>query len=115
VRTVTTGQETSPSPGGLSSGEAAALNDEAFAFMQEGRWEEALPLLRRALPALRGTYSGGFRYEAYAEYNLGRTLAELDRCEEALPHLDRSKQLQGNRPEIREAMKSCRKGKEEKD
>jgi len=93
--------------------EAAALNDEAFALMQDGRWEDALPLLERAVPALTDTFSDDFRYEAYAEYNLGRTLAELDRCEEAGPHLDRSKQLQGNLPEIREAKKSCRKGKDE--
>jgi hypothetical protein len=62
------------------------------------------------LPALAGTYSDDFRYEAYAEYNLGRTLAELDRCDEALPHLEQSKELQGNRREIVEARKSCRKG-----
>jgi tRNA A-37 threonylcarbamoyl transferase component Bud32 len=107
--------ETTGPPEQLNVEEAAALNDEAFALMQDGRWEDALPLLERAVPALTGTFSDDFPYEAYAEYNFGRTLAELDRCEEALPHLDRSKQLQGNRPEIREAMKSCRKGKEEKD
>ena len=73
-----------PGPGdAVSVEEAAGLNDEAFALMQEGRWQEALPLLERAVPALRGTYSDGFRYEAYAEYNLGRTLVELGRCNEA--------------------------------
>lgn len=102
--------EAEPGPrGGLDAEEAAALNDEAFALMQDGRWEDALPLLERAAPALAGTYSDDFRYEAYAEYNLGRTLGELARCDEALPHLERSKQLQGNRKEIVEARKSCRK------
>ena len=105
--------ETAGPTGQLGVEEAAALNDEAYALMQNGRWEDALPLLERAVPALRGTFSDDLPYEAYAEYNLGRTLAELDRCEEAGPHLDRSKQLQGNRPEIREAKKSCRKGKDE--
>jgi eukaryotic-like serine/threonine-protein kinase len=100
--------ETGSSPGELDLDEAAALNDEAFALMQAGDWEGALPLLEQALPALQGTYSKDFPYEAYAEYNLGRTLAELDRCEEALPRLERSKELQGNRKEIVEAMKSCR-------
>lgn len=108
-RTITEASETPPGPGGgLDVDEAAALNDEAFALMQEGEWEEALPLLERAVPALQGTFSDDFRYEAYAEYNLGRTLAELGRCEEALAHLDRSKELQGNRPEIVEARKICR-------
>ncbi|MGH2995957.1 MAG: tetratricopeptide repeat protein, partial [Gaiellaceae bacterium] len=105
--TVTTGQETSPPASGLSSDEAAVLNDDAFALMQEGRWEEALPLLRRALPALRGTYSDGFRFEAYAEYNIGKTLAELGRCEEALPHLERSEKLQGAREPITAAKRQC--------
>jgi tRNA A-37 threonylcarbamoyl transferase component Bud32 len=101
--------ETEPAPAsGVDVEEATALNDEAFSLMQDGRWEEALPLLERAVPALTGTYSDDFRYEAYAEYNLGRALAELERCDEALPHLERSKELQGNRREIVEARQSCR-------
>ena len=111
MHTITTASEPPPGPGGgLDVDEAAALNDEGFTLMQEGEWDQALPLLERAVPALEGTYSDDFPYEAYAEYNLGRTLAELDRCEEAFPHLDRSKELQGNRSEIREAKKICRGG-----
>ena len=84
--------------------------------MQDGRWQEALPLLERAVPALRGTYSDDFRYEAYAEYNLGRTLVELGRCDDAVPHLERSRDLQGNRREIKEALRDCRRGeKSERD
>ena len=75
--------------------------------MQDERWQEALPLLQRAVPSLRGTYSDDFPYEAYAEYNLGRTLVELDRCEDAIPHLERSRELQGNRPDIRDALREC--------
>jgi tetratricopeptide (TPR) repeat protein len=75
--------------------------------MQQGDYEGALPLLERAVPALRGTYSESFPYEAYAEYNLGKTLAELDRCEEALPHLERSEQLQGSRGPITAAKRQC--------
>jgi tetratricopeptide (TPR) repeat protein len=93
---------------GLSPEEAAALNDEAFTeYMQQGDYEGALPLLERAVPALRGTYSDGFRYEAYAEYNLGKTLAELGRCDDALPHLERSEQLQGEKDAITAAMEQC--------
>jgi eukaryotic-like serine/threonine-protein kinase len=92
----------------LSSAEAAALNDEAYAeHMQQGDYEGALPLLERAVPALRGTYSGDFPYEAYAEYNLGKTLAELDRCDEAQPHLERSEELQGERGAITAAKRQC--------
>ncbi|MGH3027086.1 MAG: serine/threonine-protein kinase [Gaiellaceae bacterium] len=111
--TTTVGQTTaptqpSPAPANAVGVEQAAdLNDEAFALMQDGRWEEALPLLERAVPALRDTYSDDFPYEAYAEYNLGRTLVELDRCDEAVPHLERSRELQGNHPDIRDALRAC--------
>jgi serine/threonine-protein kinase len=118
--TTTVGQTTAPAepppaPASLVSVEQAVeLNDQAFALMQEGRWQEALPLLRRAVPALRGTYSDDFLYEAWAEYNLGRTLVELGRCDEAVPHLERSRELQGNHPDIRDALRDCRPGKKSK-
>jgi serine/threonine protein kinase len=107
---------TSPAPAAntVSVEQAAQLNDEAFQLMQDNRWQEARPLLERAVPALRGTYSDDFRYEAYAEYNLGRTLVELDRCKDAVPHLERSRDLQGNRREIRDALRECRPGKKQK-
>ena len=122
----TVGQTTAPAPSppapanAVGVEQAAELNDEAFALMQDGRWQEALPLLRRAVPALRGTYSADFPYEAYAEYNLGRTLVELDRCDEAVPHLERSRELQGNHPDIRDALRACgaqggKKGKSKDD
>ena len=118
--TTTVGQTTAraqptPAPANAVSVEQAAdLNDEAFALMEDARWEEALPLLERAVPALRGTYADDFRYEAYAEYNLGRTLVELGRCDDAVPHLERSRDLQGNRREIRDALRDCRRGEKSK-
>jgi serine/threonine protein kinase len=114
--TTTVGQTTGTSeqpaaPVNLVSVERAAeLNDEAYALMQQERWQEALPLLQRAVPALRGTYSSDFPYEAWAEYNLGRTLVELGRCEDALPHLRRSRDLQGNHPDIEDALRECGEG-----
>ena len=53
-----------------------------------------------AVQALRSLNGTGQLYEAYAEYDLGAALAALGRCDEALPHLDRSEQLQGHRKEI---------------
>jgi tetratricopeptide (TPR) repeat protein len=111
VGQTTTPGEPTPTQANLASVEQAAdLNDEAFALMGQGHWLEALPLLERAVRALQGTYSDGFRYEAYAEYNLGRTLVELGRCDDAVPHLERSRDLQGNRREIKEALRDCRSG-----
>ncbi len=106
----TTVVQTVTEPTAVSVEQAAELNDEAFGLMQAGLWENALPLLERAVPALEGTYSDDFRYEAYAEYNLGRTLTALDRCDEARSHLQRSKQLQGNREEIKAAKRLCAPG-----
>jgi eukaryotic-like serine/threonine-protein kinase len=118
--TTTVGQGREPAPpaatpppgpaNAVSVEQAVELNDEAFALMGEGRWDDARRLLERAVPALRGTYSDGFRHEAYAEYNLGRTLVELDRCPQAVPHLERSRDLQGNRREIKDALRSCDAG-----
>ena len=51
----------------------------------------------------------GATYEAYAEYDLGAALAQLGQCTEALQHLERSRQLQGNRPAIREAERLCQR------
>ena len=93
--------------GDVSVEEAVALTDEATGQLGEGNWEQALEVMNSALPALQGTYADDFRYEAYAEYNTGKALAELDRCDEALPHLERSEQLQGERGEITDAKQQC--------
>jgi hypothetical protein len=52
----------------------------------------------------------GVLYEAYAEYDLGAALAQLGQCDEALQHLERSRELQGNRPQIRDAERLCQGG-----
>jgi eukaryotic-like serine/threonine-protein kinase len=93
--------------GSVSVEEARALTDEATARLGQGDWEEALRLMEQALPALEGTYTDAFRYEAYAEYNIGKALAELGRCDEALPHLERSEDLQGERGPITSAKETC--------
>jgi hypothetical protein len=90
--------------GGGSIEEAIALTDQATGLLGEGRNEEALAVALQALETLEGT---GHQYEAYANYDAGRALASLGRCEEALPYLDRSEQLQGQREEIDQARADC--------
>ena len=85
-----------------ASGEA--LTDQATALLRQGRWAEAEAVARQALAKLEGS---GELYEAYALYDLGRALVEQGRCDEALPYLDRSEQIQGSRKEIRQARKRC--------
>jgi len=77
--------------------DGAALNDEGYRLMQAGRYEEALPLLRQAVLALRGT---GSLTEAYAAYNLAYTRFALGSCDGVIGLLDRSERIQGDREEI---------------
>jgi predicted Ser/Thr protein kinase len=109
VTTVSTPPATTPPPasGPVSIDEAVALTDQSTFALRSGDWSEAARLARRAYPALVGTYSDEFRYEAYVNYDLGKALAELGRCEAALRYLDRSEQLQGSRSEITEARQRC--------
>ena len=80
------------------------LTDEATALLGQGRWSEAEAVARQAVEKLKGS---GEIYEAYAEYDLGRALAEQGKCAEALQHLNRSQQLQGRRSEIDDARSRC--------
>jgi serine/threonine protein kinase len=106
VTTVVTTTPEAPS-GQVSLDEAVQLTDEATQLLEEERWEEALRTQRRALETLEATYADNFRYEAYAAYNMGKALAELGRCEQALRYLDRSEELQGQRDEIDDARAKC--------
>ena len=92
---------TPPAPSGKSGQQ---LTDEATALLGQGRWAEAEVVARQAVAKLQGS---GELYEAYAEYDLGRALAEQGKCAEALQHLNRSEQIQGSRSEIREARAKC--------
>ena len=65
-----------------------ALTDQATRLLRQRDYAGRERLARQAVAALQGT---GQTYEAYAEYNLGAALVELGRCDEALPHLDRSR------------------------
>jgi eukaryotic-like serine/threonine-protein kinase len=102
TQTVTTAPEPPPPPTPAKSG--VALTDEATNLLGQGRWREAEPIARQAVSSLKGS---GQLYEAYAEYDLGRALAEQGKCGEALQHLGRSEQLQGARHEITDAKKKC--------
>jgi eukaryotic-like serine/threonine-protein kinase len=103
-------QTTSPATGPISVEEAVQLTDQSTYALGRGDWNAAAALARRAYPALRGTFSDGFRYEAYVNYDRGRALAELGRCQQALTYLDRSEELQGHREEIDEARARCDEG-----
>ena len=97
------GDEGGDEGSGGTVGQGIALTDEATGLL--GRDDtRALALALQAIPMLRDQDA---TYEAYANYDAGRALANLGRCDEALPYLDRSEALQGSRKEIRQARKDC--------
>jgi hypothetical protein len=94
--------QAAPAPSG------ADLNAQAWAKMQAGDFQGALPLVQQAVQKLQASNSID---EAYADYNLAFTLAKLQGCSsQVLDLLDRSQAIQGHRPEINRLRKDCRKG-----
>src|SRR4029453_10105188 len=93
-----------PPPPSASGVNGVQLTDQATALLRQRRWQEAEAGARRPVAALRGS---GELYEAYAEYDLGRALAEQGKCDEAIEHLDRSEAIQGHRGQIDDARSKC--------
>jgi serine/threonine-protein kinase len=87
-------------------GDPVAENNRAYAMMNAGDFNGALPLLRDAAGQLQGD---GSLAEAYTDYNLGFTLMQLGSCSEALDWLERSRELQPQRHEVKDAIKQARK------
>jgi predicted Ser/Thr protein kinase len=77
----------------------AALNRDGFGRMQAGDFAGALPLLREAVLALKGSNTLD---EAYASYNLAFSRFAVGRCDGVTGLLDRSERIQGHRSEIDE-------------
>ena len=97
-----TTETSAPATGSVSEGRR--LTDQATALMRRGDYAGALPIAQRALGMLRGS---GHVYEAYANYDVGRSLAELDRCDEALPYLERREELAGPHRDVTYAKRLC--------
>jgi serine/threonine protein kinase len=92
--------------------DGSSLNDTGFELMQEGSFDEALPLLEEAVSILAGS---GTLAEAYASYNLAFTRFALGACDGVLDLLDRSEAVQGSRREIdrlrRDVERACEGGR----
>jgi serine/threonine-protein kinase len=79
--------------------DGAALNRDGYARMQAGDYAAALPLLRGAVLALKGSNTLD---EAYASYNLAFSRFAVGRCDGVAGLLGRSERIQGHRTEIDE-------------
>ena len=78
--------EEAPADSAGASGDPAALNDQGFALINEGRYDEAIPILEQAVAAFPEG-SEDLTY-AYALFNLGHALRMAGRPEEAIPILE---------------------------
>jgi eukaryotic-like serine/threonine-protein kinase len=71
---------------GSGAAEGARLNDQGFQLMREGRYDEAIPILQRAVNSFpAGTSDLSY---AYALFNLGQSLRLAGRPDEAIPILE---------------------------
>jgi hypothetical protein len=95
----------------LKSKDGRTLNDAAFALINAGEYNRALPFARKAMrDAKMGTLTRG-----YATFNVGYALLNLGRCGDALPFLRRALRIQPveNRVYIQEritAAEHCAQG-----
>jgi hypothetical protein len=69
-----------------SSEDGWALNDQGYALVQEGSYEEAIPVLERAVDALGG--AGDEASYNYALYNLATAYLGAGRPDDAIPLLE---------------------------
>ena len=83
------------------------LNDRGFALMNEGRYEEAIPLLERAVASYSG-FSTDLGY-AYALFNLGRSLRLAGRPADAVPILELRLQIPNQQGTVRRELALARR------
>jgi serine/threonine protein kinase len=105
----TTPTTTAPAPappGAPSSGSGAAMNEQGYALMRAGRYDQAAPVLQRAVAAF-GQSSTELTY-AYALYNLGRSLRLSGRPAEAIPYLERRMRFPNQRDVVRRELAAAR-------
>lgn len=94
--------------GGTSpGGNPAALNSQGYRLMGQGRYDEAIPLLQKAVAA----YPEGSREltYAYALYNLGKSLHRAGRSREAVPILEKRLRIPNQTETVRRELEAARR------
>jgi len=96
------------SPGGTAAGGSpAALNNQGFRLMNQGRYDEAIPLLQKAVAAYPGG-SGDLTY-AFALYNLGKSLRLAGRPKEAVPVLEKRLRIPNQTATVQRELEAARR------
>lgn len=94
------------SSGGASSETGAQLNEEGYALSQQGRYDEAIPVLRRAVAAFpEGTTDINY---AYALFNLGHALRMAGHPDEAIPILEQRLQIPDQTETVQAELEAAR-------
>jgi serine/threonine-protein kinase len=102
------GVAATPAPsGGQVAGDPATLNARGFALINQGRYDEAIPPLQRAVES----YDAGSRdlTYAYALFNLGRALRLAGRPTEAIPILERRLRIPNQTKTVEQELKRAQK------
>jgi serine/threonine protein kinase len=99
-------EQQQPEPSGPDPTDGARLNDEGFQLMGQGRYEEAIPILQRAVNSFPpGTTDLNY---AYALFNLGRSLRLAGRPDEAIPILEQRLAIPNQTGVVRRALELAR-------
>jgi serine/threonine-protein kinase len=83
------------------------LNADGFELMQDGRYAEAVPILRRAVAAYPED-SQDIEY-AYALFNLGKSLLESGSPDEAIPYLEKRLTFKDQRGTVMRELKRAQR------
>jgi eukaryotic-like serine/threonine-protein kinase len=84
----------------------AQLNQEGYSLIQQGRYAEAIPVLRRAVASFpQGTTDLNF---AYALFNLGHALRMVGRPEEAIPILEQRLEIPNQTQTVQSELDAAR-------
>jgi eukaryotic-like serine/threonine-protein kinase len=97
---------TTPSTQAPAGASPASLNDQGYALMNSGRYDDAIPLLQRAVAAFPADSTD--LTLAYALYNLGRSLRLAGRPSEAVPYLERRLRFANQRGVVRRELAAAR-------
>ncbi len=99
--------DTAPdTPAPDQSGDGVALNEQGYALIQAGSYDEAVPVLQEAVAALEGT--GDLNY-AYALFNLGNALRLAGRPGEAIPILEQRLEIPNQQSVVAAELKQAEK------